>query len=136
MKKMNKKGFTIVELVIVIAVIAILSAVLIPTFSGVVEEANNTAAVSNARGIYSQYQSAAILEDGKAEVNAIFQDADKRFVVIKDSQIFETDDKKSVFESAEAACEAAFGKDNFDIADNDATVGDKTYAGLKLVTVE
>ena len=32
MKKNNKKGFTIVELVIVIAVIAILAAVLIPTF--------------------------------------------------------------------------------------------------------
>lgn len=36
MKKTNtKKGFTIIELVIVIAVIGILAAVLIPTFSGV-----------------------------------------------------------------------------------------------------
>ena len=57
MKKNNKKGFTIVELVIVIAVIAILAAVLIPTFSGIVKKANiandtavaknlNTAAIS------------------------------------------------------------------------------------------
>ena len=38
MKK--NKGFTIVELVIVIAVIAILAAVLIPTFSGVIQKAN------------------------------------------------------------------------------------------------
>jgi len=37
--KNNKKGFTIVELVIVIAVIAILAAVLIPTFSNVIEKA-------------------------------------------------------------------------------------------------
>lgn len=44
MKKTNKKGFTIVELVIVIAVIAILAAVLIPTFSGVVARANQSAA--------------------------------------------------------------------------------------------
>ena len=36
----NKKGFTIVELVIVIAVIAILAAVLIPTFSGIIKKAN------------------------------------------------------------------------------------------------
>lgn len=36
----NRKGFTIVELVIVIAVIAILAAVLIPTFSGVIAKAN------------------------------------------------------------------------------------------------
>ena len=45
MKKMNKKGFTIVELVIVIAVIAILAAVLIPTFSGVVDKANQSSAL-------------------------------------------------------------------------------------------
>lgn len=50
MKKVNnKKGFTIVELVIVIAVIAILAAVLIPTFSGVVERANETAALEKAK---------------------------------------------------------------------------------------
>ena len=36
----SKKGFTIVELVIVIAVIAILAAVLIPTFSNLVKKAN------------------------------------------------------------------------------------------------
>ena len=40
MKKINRKGFTIVELVIVIAVIAILSAVLIPTFSNLIRKAN------------------------------------------------------------------------------------------------
>ena len=38
MKKQNKKrGFTIIELVIVVTVIAILSAVLIPTFAGVIK---------------------------------------------------------------------------------------------------
>ena len=40
MKNTKKKGFTIVELVIVIAVIAILAAVLIPTFAGIVKKAN------------------------------------------------------------------------------------------------
>ena len=43
MKKNNKKGFTIVELVIVIAVIAILAAVLIPTFSNVIKKAHISA---------------------------------------------------------------------------------------------
>ena len=50
MKNTNKKGFTIVELVIVIAVIAILAAVLIPTFVGLVNKANvasDTALVKN-----------------------------------------------------------------------------------------
>ena len=36
----NKKGFTLVELVIVIAVVAILAAVLIPTFGSLIEKAN------------------------------------------------------------------------------------------------
>lgn len=50
MKKFtNKKGFTIVELVIVIAVIAILAAVLIPTFSSVIEKANLSSAQQKAR---------------------------------------------------------------------------------------
>ena len=48
MKKLNKKGFTITELVIVISVIAILSAVLIPTFSGLVKKAKESAAMQEA----------------------------------------------------------------------------------------
>ena len=40
MRNTNKKGFTVVELVIVIAVIAILAAVLIPTISGIIKKAN------------------------------------------------------------------------------------------------
>ncbi len=43
MKRNNKKGFTVVELVIVIAVIAILSAVLIPTFAGISRKAKLSA---------------------------------------------------------------------------------------------
>ena len=56
MKKMNKKGFTIVELVIVIAVIAILSAVMIPTFSGMISKANESAAYQEATMIYKAYR--------------------------------------------------------------------------------
>ena len=40
MKNLKKKGFTIVELVIVIAVIAVLAAVLIPTFVNLTKKAN------------------------------------------------------------------------------------------------
>ena len=54
MKKLNKKGFTIVELVIVIAVIAILAAVLIPTFSNVIEKANASAALQAAKNAQTE----------------------------------------------------------------------------------
>ncbi len=43
MRKTNKKGFTIIELVIVITVIAILAGVLIPTFASVIKKANISA---------------------------------------------------------------------------------------------
>ncbi len=52
--KLNKKGFTIVELVIVIAVIAILAAVLIPTFSNVIKKANDSAALQAVRNAYTE----------------------------------------------------------------------------------
>ena len=55
MIKNNRKGFTITELVIVIAVIAILAAVLIPTFSGVITKANESAALQEARNINTEY---------------------------------------------------------------------------------
>ena len=55
MKRNNKKGFTIVELVIVIAVIAILSAVLIPTFGNIIEQANESARDQEARNLYTTY---------------------------------------------------------------------------------
>lgn len=41
--KRNRRAFTIVELVIVIAVIAVLAGVMIPTFSGVIKSANKSA---------------------------------------------------------------------------------------------
>jgi prepilin-type N-terminal cleavage/methylation domain-containing protein len=55
MKRNNKKGFTIVELVIVIAVIAILAGVLIPTFSGIVKKAQENAALQEAKTIMTNY---------------------------------------------------------------------------------
>ena len=54
MKKNNKKGFTIVELVIVIAVIAILAGVLIPTFGGIIEKANISKAQQEASALYKE----------------------------------------------------------------------------------
>ncbi len=55
MKTHRKKGFTIVELVIVIAVIAILAAVLIPTFSNVISKAQESNALQAARAAWTQW---------------------------------------------------------------------------------
>ncbi|MBQ7308518.1 MAG: prepilin-type N-terminal cleavage/methylation domain-containing protein [Clostridia bacterium] len=51
----NKKGFTLVELVIVIAVIAILAAVLLPTFATVIENAKVSSATQKANNALKDY---------------------------------------------------------------------------------
>ena len=50
-KSNNKKGFTLVELVIVVAVIAILSAILIPTIGTVIKDAKDAAVKSDLRTV-------------------------------------------------------------------------------------
>lgn len=63
MKRNNKKGFTIVELVIVIAVIAILSAVLIPTFGTVISDANKSSAQLQAKNQLTADMAADLADD-------------------------------------------------------------------------
>ena len=67
-KRNNKKGFTIVELVIVIAVIAILAAVLIPTFAGIIKKANLSADMQAVRQMNS-----ALVADGAVTPTDIFE---------------------------------------------------------------
>lgn len=49
----NRKGFTLVELIIVIAILAILAAVAIPNFIGLTKEANRGKNIGNATSIVS-----------------------------------------------------------------------------------
>lgn len=56
MKKMNKKGFTLAELLIVIAIIAVLIAIAIPTFSGALDNAKRQTDHANIRSAYSVMQ--------------------------------------------------------------------------------
>lgn len=67
MRNTNKRqGFTIVELVIVIAVIAILAGVLIPTFSNVIQKAKDSRDQQDALNIYKE-QVLALKADNELE---------------------------------------------------------------------
>lgn len=87
MKKLNKKGFTIVELVIVIAVIAILAAVMIPTFSGIIDKANKSAALSEAKATHT-----ALLYHFETPDELNVDGVVDAYIVVDDKYYFSVDD--------------------------------------------
>lgn len=56
MKKLlrNKKGFTLIELIVVILILAILAAILVPAILKYVDQANFSKGAANVRSLYSQ----------------------------------------------------------------------------------
>ena len=68
-KKNKRRGFTIVELVIVIAVIAILAAVLIPTYANLVKKANEAKAQAEAKNLITEMLADILLgKEGDADL--------------------------------------------------------------------
>lgn len=51
-RKSNKKGFTLVEIIVVLVILAILAAVAVPSVMGYVKDARNSRYVAEARSIY------------------------------------------------------------------------------------
>jgi prepilin-type N-terminal cleavage/methylation domain-containing protein len=69
-RKRNKKGFTLVELVVVVAILGILAALAIPRFTGTRESANTNTVIANLRSIESAIEIYAAQENIKpSEVN-------------------------------------------------------------------
>lgn len=63
----NKKGFTLMEMLIVVAIIAILVAIAIPTFSGTLKKANAATDLANIRSGYASAQITAMTENHSAD---------------------------------------------------------------------
>lgn len=57
MKRKQNKGFTLAELLIVVAIIAVLVSISIPIFSNQLEKARDAATVANIRSAYAEAQS-------------------------------------------------------------------------------
>lgn len=66
MNKMNKKGFTLIEMLVVIAIIAVLVAIIIPVISAATEKAKESSDAANIRSAIAQV-SAEGLAEGSAE---------------------------------------------------------------------
>lgn len=62
-KKNNKKGFTLAELLIVVAIIGVLVAISIPVFTSQLEKAREATDAANIRAAYAEVMTAALTED-------------------------------------------------------------------------
>ena len=146
MRNTNKKGFTIVELVIVVAVIAILAAVLIPTFSGIIRKANissdtvvaknlNTAAISAGADTFEDAL-AAVREAGYYVANLNAKAEGCYFVWEDDSNqflLYDLNNSKIIYSNTEV--ENAPDAD-WCFAVNNATVAAAVSAKLSNITIK
>lgn len=66
--KQNDKGFTLMELLIVIAIISVLVAIAIPMFSSQLEKGREVTDLANVRAAYAQVSTEAMLGDTDAAV--------------------------------------------------------------------
>ena len=79
MKKLtNKKGFTLMEMLIVVAIIAVLVAIAIPVFNGALTKSKEAADVANVRALYAEWQVGILTEnkDIPTTVDAFLQGPD------------------------------------------------------------
>lgn len=61
MKKMNKKGFTLAELLIVVAIIGVLVAIAIPVFTSQLEKSREATDAANIRSAYAEIMADAVM---------------------------------------------------------------------------
>lgn len=73
MNKSNKKGFTLAELLIVVAIIAVLVAIAIPVFTSQMEKAREAVDAANLRAAYAEVMANALTDGGTATVNPVKQ---------------------------------------------------------------
>ena len=129
-RKNNRKGFTIVELVIVIAVIAILATVLVPTFGDMIEKSKQTAIIEEAKNLYTDYMIKHASDDDFTDDVVI--EIDGKYYAVKDGALILDTDGEKAKEYADAAEAAGTGLGDTDghyvIVTDEKTVSDVTTA--------
>ena len=83
----NKKGFTLMEMLIVVAIIAILIAIAIPTFTGAMNKANAATDLANIRSGYAAVQLEAMTDKAP--------DTDVTYYLKKDGTVSKDSDDKN-----------------------------------------
>ncbi len=66
-KKLNKKGFTLAELLVVVAIIGVLVAISIPIFTSQLEKSRDAVTLANLRAAYAEAQTAYLTKGSAAD---------------------------------------------------------------------
>lgn len=87
LKKMNKKGFTLAELLIVVAIIAVLVAISIPIFSAQLEKAKEATDMANIRSAYAEVVAKYLGDSQKHEASVNLKSDKDDYVSDKSAEI-------------------------------------------------
>lgn len=108
-KRSNKKGFTLVEIIVVLVILAILAAIAVPAVLGYVNDAKESKYISEARAIYIVVQTeeakfraenglnikSTITYGDKSEVTTVPSSTNNGAATIKTADVIDTAKKKT-----------------------------------------
>lgn len=114
-KKLNKKGFTLIELIVVIAILAILALILVPSISNYVAEANISKDKANVRAVYSEMAADLAMKGEKSKVVVDGSPVTRQGLTVT----FGVDATNSFFTSFKAKAES--GTYSIDVASGEIT---------------
>ena len=129
--KNKKKGFTLIELVAVMAIIAILSAAFIPRFGNYITQAKKASILNEAKSIVTAYESVKYKSTTKNENETIGSDLQG------DNLPIEKDSLKKLGNATVAQCKLLLDTENHDFTLNDNTITiSNTDSSKGTITIE
>lgn len=110
MNKMNKKGFTLIEMLVVIAIIAVLVSIIVPVVNNASEKANAAANAANLRALQAEAVAASLAGETTTTTNL-----EIKFTEGNGMEISATDEapKSKAAGDCPEGCEVAFDIDPY-----------------------
>lgn len=90
-KNNKRKGFTLIELVAVIAIISVLAAAFVPKISGYINEAKKVSVLNEAKSVVTAYESIAFSSSSLSESSTIANVISNSGNLLKNSDITKID---------------------------------------------